>query len=773
MYTIRVFEQMVYEIKTKGSYDNQRHSFVDGAHLSIGQEAASVGMAWLLDTQDILAGTHRGHADVIAKALVAIRKLDDDRLMKIMEEFFEGKLLQAVEKGTPAKSVKELASEFFLYGMMTELFARDYSVLRGLGGSKHAAFLPFGIFPCNAIVGGSACISAGAALYKRINQKPGIVVASLGDGSLGCGPVWEAINFASMDQCSQLWEKGHNGGLPVMFHFNNNHYGMGGQTKGETMAYDQLARFAAGVRPDQLHTERIDGYNPLAVIDAYRRKMPFLKEGKGPVLLDVVTYRLSGHSCADVCPYREEEETNAWAKVDAMVAYANGLIEAGIATREEIDAINEAVIARNKKVFHLAADVKISPYVDFKKEPHFIEDLMYSNQRIEKMDSRPADVIGEKSANTRVKLIAEKSRTAFAPDGTLVPKLKQYNIRDGIFEAIYDKFFIDPTLISYGEDVREWGGAFAVYRNMYESIPHYRLFNSPISEAAIIGTAVGYGMSGGRAVVELMYCDFLARCADEVFNQLAKWQSMSGGAFRMPIVVRISVGALYGAQHSQDWTSLCAHIPGLKCVFPVTPYDAKGLMNTALAGSDPVIFFESQRIYDKGEEFYKEGVPEGYYEIPFGEPDIKHLGKDITILTIGAVLYRALEAAKVLEERYGVSTEVIDARSIVPFDYEKVANSVEKTGKLLIVSDACARGSFANDLAQNISQICFNYMDAPAVVIGSENWIAPAFEYDAVYSPQVNHILDAIHTKLLLLKGHVCEHDYSKAELMRKARKGV
>lgn len=539
------------------------------------------------------------------------------------------------------------------------------------------------------------------------------------------------------------------------------------------MAYDQLARFAAGVRPDQLHTERVNGYDPLAVIDAYRRKLPLLTSGEGPVLLDVVTYRLTGHSCADVCRYRTEEESNDWAQYDAMVRYPEALIREGVTTAEEIEAIKARVLARNKEVFHLAADVEISPYVDFKKEPRFIEDLMFSNEHIAKMEDRPAEVLGPKEENPRVKQIAEKSRFAFDSNGAPVPKLRQYNIRDGIFEAIFDKYYEDPTLISYGEDVREWGGAFAVYRDMWPSIPKHRLFNSPISESAIIGTATGYGMSGGRAVVELMYCDFLARCGDELFNQLAKWQSMSGGAFKMPVVVRISVGALYGAQHSQDWTSLCAHVPGLKCVFPVTPYDAKGLMNSALAGSDPVLFFESQRIYDKGEEFHEGGVPEGYYEIPIGEPDIKRAGDDITILTIGAPLYRALDAAKVLEETYGVSAEVIDARSLVPFNYEPVVKSVEKTGKILLVSDACTRGSFMNDVASNISQLCFDYLDAPAMVIGSENWIAPAFEYDEVYSPTVGHILDAIHTRLLPLRGHTVEHDYSKAEILRKAKKGV
>ena len=136
---------------------------------------------------------------------------------------------------------------------------------------------------------------------------------------------------------------------------------------------------------------------------------------------------------------------------------------------------------------------------------------------------------------------------------------------------------------------------------MTEALPYHRLFNSPISEAAIVSSAVGYGLCGGRVIIELMYADFMGRAGDEIFNQLAKWQAMSSGILKMPVVLRVSVGAKYGAQHSQDWVALPAHVPGLKVCFPVTPYDAKGLMNSALNGTDPVIFFESQRIYDKGD----------------------------------------------------------------------------------------------------------------------------------------------------------------------------
>ena len=190
---------------------------------------------------------------------------------------------------------------------------------------------------------------------------------------------------------------------------------------------------------------------------------------------------------------------------------------------------------------------------------------------------------------------------------------------------------------------------------------------------------------------------------------------MSAGILKMPVVLRVSVGSKYGAQHSQDWTSLVAQIPGLKVVFPATPYDAKGLMATALNGTDPVIFFESQRLYDIGEQFHEGGVPAESYEIPIGEPDVKRAGKDVTIVTIGATLYRALDAAKLLEEKYGLSAEVIDARSMVPFNYEKVCESVRKTGRVLVAGDACERGAYLSEIARTIGDLCFDDLDAPVL----------------------------------------------------------
>lgn len=771
MAVLREFESMINSIKIKGEYQGFKHSYPGPAHLSMGQEAAAVGQAYNLDLDDMTFGSHRSHGEVLARGLASIYKLPDDKLYQIMKDFMGGETLAPVEKINKTGNVKDLAVDFLLYGFMSEIFARRTGFHRGMGGSMHVFFLPFGIYPNNAIVGGAAPVALGAALYKKVNDKKGIVISNVGDGAVGCGVVYESMNFAAMDQFKTLWEK--KGGLPILFNFFNNDYGMGGQTRGETMAYDFLARLGAGVTPSQMYSERVDGFNPLAVIDAVGRKKKLLLEGKGPAMLDVVTYRFGGHSPSDAMSYRTPEEVEAWKEYDPLITYRKALVDAKVAKDAKFDEILASVSERMLKLCKLAADPVESPYHDFAKDPYYIENLMFSNGAVEKMEDRPVDVKMPMAENPRVKQIANKLRYAFDDKGNKVSDMKAFNIRDGLFEAIIDRYYKDPTLTSYGEDVRDWGGAFAVYKGLTEALPYHRLFNSPISEAAIVSSAVGYALCGGRVIVELMYADFMGRAGDEIFNQLAKWQAMSSGILKMPVVLRVSVGSKYGAQHSQDWVALPAHVPGLKVCFPATPYDAKGLMNAALNGTDPVIFFESQRIYGKGEEFHKEGVPTGYYEIPLGEPDVKRVGSDVTILTIGATLYKAMEAAKILSEQYGVEAEVIDARSVVPFNYDKVVKSVKKTGKIILASDACERGSILNDFARNIGELCFDYLDAPPVVCGAKNWITPPHEFDEEFFPQASWIVDFINDKIMPLKGHVSKQNTSDAEMLRKAKKGV
>ena len=768
MIAVREFETMLNSIKITGAWNGVSYNHKGPAHLSMGQEAAVVGQAAALDPEDFIFGSHRSHGEILAKCFSAARKLKPEAVQKIMSDFLGGETLRYAER-IGHGDLAGLAENFILFGTLAEIFARKAGFTRGLGGSMHAFFTPFGSMPNNAIVGGSADIATGSALFKRINGKPGIVVSNIGDASMGCGPVWEAMMLASMDQYRTLWPESAGGAPPILFNFFNNFYGMGGQTSGETMGYGVLARVGAGVNPEAMHAERVDGYDPLAVADAVSRKKKILLAGKGPVLMDTITYRISGHSPSDASSYRTKEEIELWQKQDSIQDFAAYLEKNKVIAAGELESMFTAFDAKLKEVLVLAASDTDCPRVD----GPFIESVMFSNRKVEKFDDRKPEIIGDLAENPRVKSIAGKVRTAFDAEGKPVSKNKMYQYRDGLFEAMLHRFAIDPTMAAWGEENRDWGGAFAVYRGLTEALPYNRLFNSSISEGAIVGSGVGYALSGGRAVVELMYCDFLGRAGDEIFNQVSKWQSMSAGILTMPLTVRVSVGNKYGAQHSQDWAALVAHVPGLKAYFPATPYDAKGMLNLALSGTDPVIFFESQLLYDIGEQFEPAGVPEGYYEVPEGEPAVRRTGKDITIATLGATLYRAMDAAKELEDKYGLSAEVIDLRFINPLKYEKIIESVKKTGRLLLASDAAERGSFLHTVASNIQTLAFDYLDAPVAVVGSRNWITPAADLEALFFPQKEWIIDAIHERILPLAGHIPATNQTTGEIARRQRQGV
>ncbi len=769
MVFIREFETMLDRIKKENSYEGIEYNHKGPAHLSIGQEAAVVGQCYTLSPDDFIFGSHRSHGEILAKSLSAIEKLNDDQLMHIMRDYMGGSALKVVEGFTKA-SVKELAINYLLYGTLAEIFGREPGFNKGMGGSMHAFFPPFGVMPNNAIVGGSADIAAGAALFKRVNRKSGLVIANIGDASLGCGPVWEAMMFSSMDQYRTLWDKKLGGGLPIIFNFMNNFYGMGGQTLGETMGFEFLARVGAGVNAEGMHSERVDGYNPLAVIDAIERKRKIIDEGLGPVLLDTVTYRFSGHSPSDASSYRDKSEMDLWREADSLTNYAEYLKKNKHASESELESIQQKAKEMLVPVLKAAISMDLSPRVSVQVDS--IGAMMFSNQPVEKMAEGKPEVLLSLEENPRVKSLKTKSRFALE-NGKALPKIKCVTYADALFEAVIHRFYQDPTMIAYGEENRDWGGAFGVYRGLTEALPYHRLFNSPISEGAIVGSAVGYAMCGGRVLAELMYCDFMGRAGDEIFNQMAKWQSMSANVLKMPFVLRVSVGAKYGAQHSQDWSSMVSHIPGLKVMFPATPYDAKGMLNLALRGTDPVIFFESQRLYPEPETLVESGVTEGYYEVEMGEPAIRRKGKDITLLTVGATLYRALEAAQVLKEKYGLEAEIIDARFINPLNYEMIIASVKKTGRLVCASDACERGSFLHTIASNISLMAFNYLDAPVAVVGARNWITPPAELEDAFFPQKEWILDAIHEHILPLPNHTVSTVQTRGEILRRNRLGV
>lgn len=792
MAIIREFETMLDNIKKLGAYQGITYNHAGPAHLSIGQEGAAVGECFHLSVDDHIFGSHRSHGEILAKGLRAVQDLVGKPLRGIMESYFGGSILNVVEKNDPdfsplaiggsgkangksglkTSEEEELGVDFLLYGLLAEVFGRENGFNKGMGGSMHAFFLPFGVYPNNALVGGSADIATGSALYKKIMQAKGITIANIGDASSGCGPVWEAMGFASMAQFRTLWDEAHRGGLPMVFNFMDNFYGMGGQPIGETAGFDRLARIGAAFNPENMHAEVVDGNNPLALADAYARKREILAAGKGPVLLDVICYRQSGHSPSDQSSYRERDEIDSWRNVDPLYEFGQKLVAAKVTDEDGLKAIREYTTRKVTKACKLAVSLETTPRLALSAFGG-VAAMLFSNEEVELPGlANPADVSMPLEQNARVQAISKKSRKGLDENGAVQKPSKAVTLSDGMFEVLAHHFYNDSRVVAYGEENRDWGGAFAVYQGLTEALPYHRLFNSPISEAAIVGTAVGYALEGGRPIVELMYCDFMGRAGDEVFNQLPKWQAMSGGYAKMPVVLRVSVGSKYGAQHSQDWTALCAHVPGLKVIFPATPYSAKGLLASALGGNDPVVFFESQRLYNQVEVFHPE-VPAEYYTLPIGKAAVVQEGTDLTILTFGATLYRAHEAAQRLQKEFGVSVELIDGQTLVPFDHEILLDSLKKTGKLILASDACERGSYLHTIAGQITQIAFDHLDAPPVVIGAQNWIVPPAEMEPDYFPQPETFLDAYHQQIKPLAGYTPTSDRSAGHMIRTNQLGI
>jgi acetoin:2,6-dichlorophenolindophenol oxidoreductase subunit beta len=293
--------------------------------------------------------------------------------------------------------------------------------------------------------------------------------------------------------------------------------------------------------------------------------------------------------------------------------------------------------------------------------------------------------------------------------------VREITFRDAIREALSEEMARHPHMVIIGEDIVPGGGTFGVHHGLAERYPG-RIFESPISEAAIVGTALGAALAGGPAVAEIMYSDFMTVCMDEVVNQAAKIRYMTGGQARVPLVVRSPIGMTKGvaAQHSQSLEAWYAHIPGLRVALPSTPADAKGLLKSALRGEDPVIFFEHKLLYGT-----KGPVPEGDdWLVPLGKAAVVREGSDLTIIATGLMVSRVLDAATRLQES-GISAEVIDPRTVSPLDWDTIFGSVDKTGRVLVVNEATLVCSVASEIAATIGEKRFTSLDGPVRRIGS------------------------------------------------------
>jgi acetoin:2,6-dichlorophenolindophenol oxidoreductase subunit beta len=321
-------------------------------------------------------------------------------------------------------------------------------------------------------------------------------------------------------------------------------------------------------------------------------------------------------------------------------------------------------------------------------------------------------------------------------------KTREITYLEAVREAMSQEMRQNDDVFILGEDIGVYGGAFGVTRGMVEEFGPERIRNTPISEAAIAGGAVGAALTGMRPILELQFSDFITIAMDQIVNQAAKTRYMFGGKGKVPMVVRTPAGSGTGAaaQHSQSLEAWMAHIPGLKVIQPSTAYDAKGLLKAAMDDDNPVIFYEHKLLYRTQCD-----VPEEQYSIPLGKADVKRKGKDVTIVATAIMVHKALEAAVELEKE-GIDVEIVDPRTLVPLDEETIVESVKKTGRLIVVHEAVKRGGFGGEIASMIAESeAFDYLDAPIKRLGG---LAVPVPYNPTLEkaviPQVPDIIEAV-----------------------------
>jgi 2-oxoisovalerate dehydrogenase E1 component len=692
MLAIREMEEMIVRLRGGGGYEPlPGYDYRGPTHVSIGQEASAVGASSVLRITDNVTSSHRGHGDAIAKGFSALRQMSTEQLQARLGR-----------PGGAREGLLAAALEEHVYRVIAELFGKEEGYGRGRGGGMHIGDFSTGNLGANAIVGGSVPIATGAAMARRHEGGDGVVCCFAGDGAYANGVVLESLNWAAQNQWTNHYAGDRPFGLPIIYFIQNNHYGMTHRTDDEVMGVSHLARRGAGFADANMHAEVVNGMDVLAVRDAMTRAAELCRRGEGPVLIEASTYRYYGHSLSDPRnEYRTRDEEAAWRAVDPIDTFARQLVEAGVATDEQVAAIRAAAAQRNARAAQRAA-AAADP------APESLLELLYTDGTSDALPAEAAEVV----------LAAEPPAAKRDAEGRIL-------YRDALREALVEEMLRDNRVIFYGEDVADYGGAFKLTKGLMEAFGRRRVFNTPISEACICGTAVGAGIVGLRPVVELMYMDFALMSSDQIANQAAKWHYMSGGQVEVPVVYRCSVGAGkgYGGQHSQSLESLFTHIPGLWVVYPATAEDAKGLLKSAIRTNNPVVFVESQGLYST-----KGVVPDGEYTTPIGVARVAREGTDATIVAWGPAVPDALAAADILAAEHGLSAEVVDLRSLVPLDMETVLASVRKTGRAVVAAQAVLTGSFVNEVVARIQAEAFDDLDGPVGRVGAAPGISPQAE---------------------------------------------
>ncbi|HEX9039978.1 MAG TPA: thiamine pyrophosphate-dependent enzyme [Trebonia sp.] len=540
--------------------------------------------------------------------------------------------------------------------MMAELLARVTGTNKGLGGSMHIADPGLGIFGANGIVGAGVPIAGGAALAAKLRQDNTVVVSFFGDGAVAQGAFHEAANLAA------LWR------LPVVFFCENNGY-----AEFSPIADQHPVPMSARAAGYGLSYVPVDGNDVEAVAAVMTDVVASIRAGGGPVFVEAATYRWHGHYEGDPEKYRSRDELAEWQQRDPLVIARARLASRGV-TAEKLDWVEEQVRARIDAAVDAA---RLAP----PPGPEVLRSSVYA--------PRPA---------------VTEPDWAPAPDGEI------FRTMDAVRLALEAELEANPEAFVAGVDAGKGGNVFALTRGLYARWPD-RLLDTPISETAVMGLAVGGAMAGLTPVVELMYLDFLGVCFDQILNQAAKLRFMTGGKARMGLVIRTQFGGgrSSGSQHSQSLEALLAHVPGLTVVMPSTPADTYGLLRSAIRDPNPVVFIENRQLYGM-----KGAKPPADYLVPLGKAKVVREGTDLTIVSVSQMVHESLAAAEALAQR-GTSAEVIDLRTVAPLDKETILASLAKTNRLLIAHEGVTDFGIGAEIAALAAYQGFWTLDAPVM----------------------------------------------------------
>jgi 2-oxoisovalerate dehydrogenase E1 component len=581
-----------------------------------------------------------------------------------------------------------IAKGLDMTGMFAELMGRSAGTCAGLGGSMHIADPGIGIFGANGIVAAGLPIASGAALAARLKGQSSVVVAFFGDGAAAQGAFHEAVNIAA------LWH------LPVIFFCENNHYAefSPAETQHPVPLEARAAGYGIGFR--QVHGNDVEAVHGLMTDLA-----GLARQGDGPFMVEADTYRWHGHYEGDPERYRTKEEVEEWKARDPLLITRKRLLAAGAAA-EQLTEI-EADVRRGIDQAVAAATAASEP------------------------DPATTDL-------TRF-MLAPRPEYADPPPpaGDDI-----FRTMDAVHDALEHELAADPSVFVAGIDVGQGGNVFALTRGLAERWPS-RVIDTPISETAIMGLAVGSAMAGLRPVVELMYLDFIGVCLDQILNQAAKLHFMTGGKASLGLTIRtqFAAGRSSGSQHSQSLEAILAHIPGLTVVMPATPWETYGLLRAAIQDPNPVVFIENRLLYGR------KGIrPPSDLIIPLGKARVARSGEHVTVVSYSAILGTVLAAAEELAAE-GIETEVIDLRTIQPLDRETILRSLAKTNRMVVVHEAVKDFGVGAELIALCAEDGFWYLDAPLKRVAARFSPAPyAPSLERSWLPSAEEIKQAIRS---------------------------